>query len=83
LSAQGHKAQMLVIDTPHRPRNRLQKPPARYSLQAFHPATGKAIGRRYATIEAALDRGAALMQGGYCFEIWSPDFLEKPTPSSR
>jgi hypothetical protein len=68
---------MLNTTRPSLSRHRPERLPARYSLQAVNPATGKAIARLYSTIEAALDRGAALMDSGYCIEIWSPASLEK------
>jgi len=68
---------MMITDIQHKPPPRRARPDVRFALQAFHPATGEAVGARFVRIEAALGRGAALMQGGYCFEIWSPASLEK------
>lgn len=72
---------MLVTDIRHKLELRRRRSPVHFALRAFDPATGEAIGAMFATIEAALGRGAELMEGGYCFEIWSPAWLEKSAHS--
>jgi len=67
---------MAFLETSSRP----QPDPATaqdwYALQAMHPASARTISRTYATLEAALKWGVALMRRGYYIEIWSPSFLE-------
>lgn len=75
---------MAIVGISETPRPYQRGLQACYSLQAVHPATGTAFDKKYPTMEAALAHGSALMDDGYCIEIWSPADLEKrPRPRSR
>jgi hypothetical protein len=68
---------MVILEAIRVPQRKAIKPPVHYRLQARHPATGQAFDSRYSRMETALAQGSVLLQEGYCFEIWSPAFLEK------
>lgn len=52
------------------------RPPARYLLRAFNPATGQTLDSRCLTMKAALAKAATLLSDEYCLEIWSSATLE-------
>ena len=67
---------MAFLETPSRPQPDPGTVQDRHALQAMHPASGRTIDRTYATLEAALNWGVALLRRGYYIEIWSPSPLE-------